>query len=332
MIGRFTTGSGRTTAALVAMLLPSWTLPAFALPVVPLLSGPTGYAADPAWRGPALELVRASIRAELHPDLAVVEQTYTVRNTGEPIFVTIGLRYQAPAGTLDEVPRPLAVRAFVDGEVLPSENIQVQGVLPTDDNGAGWQLPIHCRLVTGEAIVSVILAIPTVSIAIDSEGMSRPSGAESSLMLDGSYSAWGWTLQDGIEPPEFTTALTLSPDVPLERLEATSWMANAVRHNDTTFWERAPNLTVRYRSRSEAPRIRTLDGLRRAAQGIVERSARGHIDIPASALSAEPPGRAMGAQPVDPARTRRAMLVPATALLLLLAGAYLLRRRWEKRF
>ena len=332
MFGRFSKGHRRSTIALAVVLIPSWALPALALPVVPVILGPTGYAANPSWRGPALELIRASIRAELQADLAIVEQTYTVNNPGESVHLTMGLRYQAPAGTIDGVPRPLEARGFVDGVELSSENVRIQSMLPTDEMGAGWQLPIQCRLPAGESIVSIILAVPTVEVGLDERGTTRPLGSISELSLDGAYSAWGWTTKEDVAEPVFATALTLTPDVPLDSLQASTWMANAVRHESTIFWERAPNLTVGYQPHSDARRVRTLDGLRRAAQSSVLGSPRGHLDIPASAVRTEPPGRAMGQHSVDPARTRRAMLVPATVLLLLLFAAYLLRRRWEKRF
>ncbi|MEC8024093.1 MAG: hypothetical protein VX223_09185 [Myxococcota bacterium] len=321
----------RTATALFAVLLPSWALPVEATPTVPVLQGPTGFASEPTWRGPPVELRRISIRAELLPDMAVIEQTYTVSNPGAPVTVTMGLRYRSPVDNELDLQLPLAAQGWIDGKPLPTENVQVQALLKTEEFGAGWQLPVQCRLDEGESILSLVIVVATVPIERNSRGISRPSQAVASLHLEGDYSAWGWSLGDEVPAPEVATALSLSSDIPANSLHAVQWMAGAVRNESTTYWKRLPNITIRYDAVPDAFRARTVDGLWRRARKATDRTVRGHIDIPASALAIDPPGRAMGEEPIDPARTRRAMLVPAVVLLALLAAAYVFRRRWEKR-
>ncbi|MFT7626257.1 MAG: hypothetical protein ACI9WU_005452 [Myxococcota bacterium] len=324
---------------LVASMLLSTLLsaePAVLAPVegaaISTLRGPTDFSkGQPA---PELQVQRISIRAELRPALAIVEQTVTVNNPGTPTKTTVGIA-QGPHDGRDGarlVPTtPLAVSVWHSGARLTDDDVTIRR---SDNAGAGgepgYEVAIRVAFPSGESELSVILALPTVP-EVRVENIRRPaSSGPAHFGLQVSHFPWDWS--DEGEPdtalPKTTTVVSTAGGLPLDSLAADVWAHGAVGDGSAWFWTGTPRLTLRYEADPDAPRPETHDALIRAARSLVAEAPVGHLNVPSGAEAVPRPGTIRRPGPLDPARARRALIVPMSlATLLLIAGWLYVRRR-----
>ncbi len=297
---------------------------------VSALRGPTGFPDDVNQRGPSLLVDSISVRVELHPDLALVEQTYTITNADKATSATVGVRQRDHAygeGHALQTYRPLAATAWLNGKRLAQESVTIHALPNQAPKGPGYEVALSTVFPAGQSELSLILAMQTVA-DVDVAGARQPAGdGDSHFALQFSHYSWDWAPGDEAPEPQTKAVITTAGGTPISGLIAEAWTDGAVRTADAFFWQRAPWFVLRYRSPKGIRRAATRDDLVRTARKLVRDRPLGHVLVPESAAAATRPGPGYGEPVIDPARARRALIVPLGALILLLLCGYFYGRR-----
>jgi len=308
-----------------ALLVLAVALPALAADrpagVVAPLRGPFAYVAGPIPKGLDLTVTLVSARVELYPDFAVVEQTITLRSAGKVAPFWMGVdqpgrwtSLHGPRGGASWTVAPLlGAAAWVDGVAVPEERLQV-----TDralDDAGGYSVGLRIELSPGEHVVTVGLAVQTVADSV-AGAVRHPAGGTSSLVvaLDGLASGFA---ADEAPFADARVALGAVDSVSLEALTAREWTDGARSAAGRLYWSGPVQLVLDYETAPEAARATTVDSLYRDARTALGRAPRGHVVIPASATPWQRPEDPAHPSTEDAVRARRALLVPAGMLFLL---------------
>ena len=300
---------------------------------VSTLRGPHGFDREEGAIRPSLHVSAISVSVELHPDLAFVSQTYTISNPMDGDAATIGIWQPDPSfgdGRFVRTTRPLGAVVWLAGERLPEDQVRIR---PIDDEGArGYRVAITARFPRGESDLNLQLCVQTVASA-ESEGIIRPAGAgRSRIALQVSHYSWGWSPGEELERPPIVTRLSLAPPLGLDDLTADVWTDGAQTDGSALWWHGTPWVVASYHPPHTVSRAQTRDALLRRARALLDGPRRSHLRVPASLRVARRPGLSTDSPQSDALRARRALIVPASVLLLLLiAGTlYMQRRRRNK--
>ena len=288
------------------------------------LRGPHGFEESSQVESPSLDVRRISVRVDVLPDVAFVEQTYTVVNNGEAALARFGIRQPNPRfghGRAVHSDLPLGVAVWLGGLRLPADDISIR-TLGSDESAGGYRVSIRTELPVGESQLTIGLVVQTV-VTVVREGHSGPPGRGASRMaLQVSHYSWGWAPKSEDAPPRIVTQLRPAGGLSLRDLEAESWTAGAVARDDAVWWEGGPWVVVRYDTPPGVPRATTRDELGRLARRLLSGPPGGHIEIPTDAVSIGRLGAPEEVVTTDVMRARRAMIVPATGFFLLLLSAF----------
>ncbi|MFT5432270.1 MAG: hypothetical protein ACI9OJ_002969 [Myxococcota bacterium] len=295
--------------------------------VLSVIRGPAAFVGRNEMRPPTLTPTRASVHIELRPDLALVEQTFSVANAGKAFRATIGVRYTASEHTDIGLTtfKPLGASGWANGEALPANSVRI-----TQDED-GYSIELTPRFVQGDTTVSLVVALQTVGERV-LDSHSVPAAANPSrLVVLSDFAPGDWSTDVDTAPPQFATQLTTSRGVLQSSVRAERWTENALRRKSAFFWREIPQLLLTYDSDGAAHRASSWDELHREAKNLLLKQPLGHMDVPEDATRAARPGIAPAPPPIDPDRARRAMIVPGLGLIMLLLVGYLSQRRKEAR-
>ena len=293
--------------------------------------GPTGFSANANLRGPTLEVAQVSAQITLHPDLAVIKQIITLHNPDVATRTTVGIRQRDPAYGDNKVVHtslPLAAAAWLDGARLPTGNVRIRH-LTESDGPRGYEVALDGAFPEGTSELALTIVVQTVSDTREGAGFTRPAaGGWSRLALQMSHYAWDWSPRTDAPDPQFTVQLTTAGGISLDALEPESWTPGARRDTRSVWWRAAPWFVVRYKSGGAVRRARSHDELLRQAELLVAAGgAPSHLTQPARTTPID------RLRPLEPSaednaqRARRALIVPATGIVLLLLAGYGYRRR-----
>lgn len=297
---------------------------------VSALRGPTGFATDADSRGPALGVAAISVRATLFPDMAVVDQTYTVINDGTPIATTVGIRQTGHPELGDRLAvragRPLAVAAWLGGEVLAEDSVVMKLPANAAPKDGAYELGVFAVYPTGASELSVRVIVQTVADT-EMDGVRRPRGSgPSRLALQLAYYSWDWSPSQ-TEAPAVVALVAAGKGASLEGVVAEAWTDGAIKSVDGIWWADSPWAVLTYQADPDARRARSVDELARAARDLLHKPPMGHLSLPADAEPYERPGPKALSDVLDTSRVQRAMIVPALGALLLLLAGLAIRRR-----
>ena len=297
---------------------------------ISMLRGPTGFADEHGYRGPALVVERIAVRVELHPDVARVEHTYAIRNPGARVTTSVGVRQQNPeVGDAKVVHclRPLAAVAWLDGARLPEEAVRHE---PSFKDGAedGYTLGVTATFPAGSSVLSLTTVLQTSASELANGGMKPTGAGDARFAFQSNHYSWSWTPGQDLPEPPTVFAIRMTGGVGLPLLRAEEWTDGAVSDGSALYWTRAPSLVLRYSPPHGAHRANTRDDLASLTRLLVERPPTGSFPVPEMATAVERPGDPPTLLPPDEARARRALIVPASLMSFVLLGAWLwLRRR-----
>jgi len=295
---------------------------------VSILRGPFGFTDDPNTQGGGLRVHAISVRANLHPDLARIEQTYTIVNSGSPLKTQLGIVQTDPSYATGEVihtPSPIGAVAYLNGGLLDSNAVNITKNNSPRDTKGGYRVGLQATIPNGKSRLTVVTVIQTVATSSD-ENMKKPVGSGwSRLALQFNHYAWDWSFTPDGNEPKVTISLHTSKQVGLERLHAEEWTP-ALSDGSSLWFENAKRLIVRYDSPTSAKRARTYDELEAEARVLLTIPPNGHVIIPASATPVFKPNRTVVIPPVDRARAHRALIIPVIGMALLLLCALVVRR------
>jgi len=298
------------------------------------MHGPTGFGQNTNRRGPSLRVQRISIRVELHADLALVEQTYTIENPDDGTPATLGVLQPNPklsTGIGIQTYRPTAPVAYLDNVRLPDENVVEESAHVTGPGGGpGYRIGISAHFPMGTSSLTLMTVVQTVNNTLTTEHDATGSTAPWSwFSLQCHYYSWGWTPEDAVAQPTVVTSLEIMDDVDVTQVVAEQWTEGAAGSPRQLWWRHTPWFAVRYlRDRDAAPPP-TSDALRARARELLDAAPVGHLNVPENLRPATRPGIRDALPAQDPSRARRALVVPIIALLLVLVIGYLIlvRRR-----
>ncbi len=300
--------------------------------VIAALRGPFSYVAGPIPRGLDVRATLASARIELHPDHVVVEQTVTLQNRGKTAAFWVGVdqprRWASAENRNDSwvASRILACAAWVDGAPIPEERI-VLSDRALDDDG-GYSLGLRVELTPGEHVVTLAFVAQSVADMVTA-GVARPGGGSSSVVVALEGLATGFAAEEDNAVGRRVVVST-GAGVGLDGVVARAWTDGAKAADDRVYWTDPVRLVLEVRS-DDGPRASTADELVRTARIAIDRPPRGHVTVPAAARPLERPEDPLHPSSDDAMRARRALLVPAAGLFVVVLVMYLFRRRKERR-
>jgi len=297
------------------------------------LRGPTGFSEDAAAKGPPLVVQRISVRMELYPDLVLVEQSYSLKVPGKGIRAELGIRQSnlnyGTGKSLQSKP-PLGTVAWLNRERLPDSDLQIEKREDEAGNSDGYRVGVTIHCPPGNNILTLLSTHQTVS-TLETNKTNRPSATGwSQLGFQVNHYAWGWAPELESADPEILVKLSTHEGTSLKRLHAEEW-TEAKTDGTNIWWEGNPWVVLKYDSESGSRRALTLDELQVFSRHLLARRPRPHLEKPKELKVFQRPTRGNSSHPVDEKRTRRAMLVPTTALAMLLLIAFLVVRHRAKR-
>jgi hypothetical protein len=302
---------------------------------VSTLRGPTDFAKETDQPGPALEIQRVSIVIDLYPDVAVIEQVYTIWNRDDAVEATIGMEQANPRFGQSKVlrtNRPLATVAAINSGPLTDENIEMVPVwVRGPEGGPGYRVSVTAQFPKGRSTLNVRCAVKTVG-SLDINAVTKPSESGwSYFALRTGTRAWGGSRDRNTPAPPLVVSLNLRKGVELSSLHAEEWTDGArestFNGEQTIWWRRPTRLVIRYKATEDAWRASTEDELIASARRYIAVPAASHITALQDAELMQQPGHVKRTPSNDPARARRALIVPVTLLLLLALAIFLIRRK-----
>lgn len=310
--------------------------------VVSALRGPYAYVAGPIPRGVDVTVKRASAYARITADFVIVEQTLTLTNNGERTSFWVGVDQAALSRGRNPIRTsgPLAARAWLDGAVLNETDIRIRDRVLDDSDG--YSVGLRITLPKGDHVFTLAIAVQTVSDIAEGE-VRRPAGSGWShvaLELPGLGEGF---MADETAPETIAVELEFDPSIEGETLTALEWTDDAGASGRQWYWQVPPAVTLRYETSpppgDDTPaavlatwtRAGSADELARRARDALSRPPQGHIVIAPDAVALGRPGDTPETRNQDAERARRALLVPASGLFLIVLMLYVLRRRTERR-
>ncbi len=332
----------RLLVALTA-ILPLWAQAAtYPGGVVSALRGPYAYVAGPIPRAVDVAVKRASAYARITSDFVIVEQTLTLTNNGDKTSFWVGVDQATLSRGRNPIRTggPLAARAWLDGAVLNETDIRIRDRVLDDSDG--YSVGLRITLPKGDHVFTLAIAVQTVSDTSDGD-VRRPAGSGwSHLALELPGLGEGFTADEGA-PQTIAVELEFDPSIEGDTLTALEWTEDAGASGRRWYWQVPPAVTLRYGT-SPPPdegspaavlaswvRAGSADELARRARDALSRPPQGHIVIASDAVALVRPGDTPETRNEDAERARRALLVPASGLFLVVLMLYVLRRRTERR-